>query len=95
MNAKHTPGPWKVEERKHVLGTVITYGTVIIAQVFCWGKKPSDKMRLESKANAALIAAAPDMKFALDFALCHNDNPEAWPEALEHIKKAIAKAEGK
>lgn len=105
--AKHTPGPWvaddestMVRDKKELreLGPVYWIRLAneplsSIAEVRAGHS--DDGLPKQTKANATLIAAAPDMKFALDFALCHNDNPEAWPEALKHIREAIAKAEGR
>lgn len=57
--SKHTPGPWHID--KHKDGIFIHDKlAVYIASVTSWGKK-SEKMRIESEANAALIAAAPEL----------------------------------
>lgn len=68
---KHTPTPWKLENRKKdgVMGNVITYGTILIAQVFSWGKKSKYKMREQSQANAEFIVRAVNSHEALVGAL--------------------------
>jgi len=50
---KHTPGPWTVESD----GSSITMG----GQVVITGPSPDGSTRDEEKANARLIAAAPEL----------------------------------
>jgi len=50
---KHTPGPWRIEERGHVLTPLICSGWRHIARI-C--DEPG-----ENGANARLIAAAPSL----------------------------------
>lgn len=58
METKHTPGPWYVESDR----TTVTLAgqSVIVAPA------PDRSPRAEVEANAALIAASPDMLDALD-----------------------------
>ena len=99
---KHTPGPWNIEHDKiegirpicqlyHPCGDIVDWPT----------DNPDDGDR-EAEANAALIAAAPDLLAALE-AL----QKEAWKNRTGNVKKdfsllladsaaraAIAKAKG-
>ena len=61
MTAKHTPGPWEANE----LGFVTNY----LGQVICDASRPSfvsnKAHKAREKADARLIAAAPDLLKAL------------------------------
>lgn len=64
MSTKHTPEPWKQTENKELNCIFIQSPTgLIIAKImdFC--------MRGEAKANAKLIAAAPELLAALKLCL--------------------------
>jgi len=52
--AKHTPGPWSVES-----DTRIEYGPILAGEGFCVATVSRDPR--EWKANARLIASAPDL----------------------------------
>lgn len=71
---------WKVDES----GDVITPSGRIMA--------PGESSQ-EIKANAYLIAAAPDLLLACKMA--YNLEPEHMPEILDALRAAIAKAEGR
>jgi hypothetical protein len=60
MSAKHTPGPWVVEENhnQNLVGVMVWAGGEIVAHV------PQDQHG-EANANAALVASAPDLLYAL------------------------------
>lgn len=91
----HTPGPWKV----HSTGLVITFDEVSSiaypgedgCQVFENGSET------RAKANAHLIAAAPDLLLALKellFNSLHGNGFDAHYKAQDRAKAAIAKAAG-
>lgn len=89
MSAKHTPGPW---DARSFNGGVFAQD-VFVASVYgddpdC---RPDDRMR----ANARLIAAAPELLDALiELADC---GAEAWGEdrpCVRIARAAIAKAAG-
>ena len=65
MTFKHTPGPWTVQPSQpdHGDSTVICSGDLVLARIesACW----RDDDASEDKANANLIAAAPDLLAAL------------------------------
>lgn len=102
---KHTPGPWVVEPTiiEHPSAAYVTpdrqdgrpYGGPICTLQDCEhiGGITVD----ECKANARLIAAAPDMLEALE-ALLGAVPPHVlkkWPNITKKARAAIAKAEGR
>jgi hypothetical protein len=94
MNTQHTPGPWHVGTRT---GQRYVYGPlgeeVAGPSVFTSGHE-------ETRANARLIASAPDLlAFAERVAalgrLSHaNMKPEDYAEMIDHARAAIARATG-
>jgi hypothetical protein len=87
-NTKSSPGPWAIITPIKPLRYQITSrcGTDLIAELS--GIAPSDK------ANARLIAAAPEMLDALYLALAVlKRHPEG--KALVAVEKAINKADGR
>lgn len=106
----HTPGPWAVcdEPPNEYWYKGLTIGVADpgdarrVCDVHDWGLAFGDEM---TKANAHLIAAAPDLLAACEFALAHcedfvRDQLEgtsmlnAAMEKLNPIRAAIAKAKG-
>jgi len=103
MNAKHTPGPWKVEERtkRGTYGQPVkgcaTSISVSANTVLFHCAVIADGSNLETaKANAALIAAAPELLAALEalYALVQGESPSLLEDDHhdEMIRAAIAKA---
>lgn len=95
MEQKHTPGPWYAdpyEDDCDGIG-VCAKGKGIVADVDSDYCEPE-----EMRANAHLIAAAPEMKEALqwvesafrDYSLDHGAR-----NAMVRVKAALAKAEGR
>jgi hypothetical protein len=80
-NVKHTPGPWKVESD----GMAIALGGEVITSRFA----PENAYADEARANARLIAAAPELLNALR-RLINDNSSEARLAGLA----AITKAEG-
>ena len=103
--SKHTPGPWGITADKDEHGEIRTYVgaassnfpnmySKYVAKIMGWGMDYANDS--EQKANARLIAAAPDLLAALkkwrEF-MVNNYTPEElswWGET----EAAIAKAEG-
>jgi len=88
---KHTPGPWTVESD----GTSIACST----QVFITAPAPDGAGLDEEKANAALIAAAPELLDALHVLLeqyrkLFDNNDSQQVQAYYDAKAAITKAKG-
>ena len=82
--SKHTPGPW---EASHDIDAncvaTITSGWVVVSI-------GADPNKFDAKADAQLIAAAPEMLKALEYLLTRLDDIEDERIAQE----AIAKAKG-
>ncbi len=103
MDVKHTPGPW-IEVPQNGSGPMI-------ARSYATGKQMNPTgLRLvchvlqrgssfdEDKANASLIAAAPDLLKALETLLSLHDarvdTADAWNVSMEEARAAISKAIG-
>lgn len=83
--SKSTPGPWKSDGEN--VFPVTDDGNGLIAEVM---------LRDEVAANAALIAASPDLLKALQDMVCAFEGSDrSYHPSLEAAKKAIAKAEGR
>ena len=91
----HTPGPWKLK-----LGKGIQY-TYLVADkkgqdIANWAHYPN-ATKAQTKANARLIAAAPELLDALREAYAAMEPMHHEPvvsEALDAARAAIAKATG-
>ena len=60
---KFTPGPWEIEEREANIRDMRLYGFSILTKEhrICMCQTDDDRNIPQMKANANLIAAAPDM----------------------------------
>ena len=96
---KHTPGPWIIINKHYVGGKIyrVCASGAMICDVNLQGgiMGKSDEI---PKANAHLIAAAPDLleacKMVIEFS--NDNNIHRFLEiAIPKIEQAIAKAEGK
>lgn len=86
MNAKHTPGPWIVEEVDTLLEVCNEETLFTVARVF------------RHEQNARLISAAPELLEALQSAIGMLRGCQETPERVERYERAraaIAKATGK
>ena len=107
MNTKHTPGPWKADEHGlHIWGISVggcrmELSDHLIADIRGWGHLQylPDGIRIQ-KANARLIAAAPDLLASLieitsvlDALLMVKSEPEEGSIG-GRARAAIAKATG-
>lgn len=106
MTAKHTPGPWKAClngecECGYVFGDG---GDVYVARALGPGDEEDPRPTREmQKANARLIAAAPDLLAAAEAALWALEKADCWCgpgytclkcRVIDQVKTAIAKAKG-
>lgn len=105
--SRHTPGPWRIFDSEFAIRVGIegANNTSVVA----FGAKGDDsgvwgETTEESKANARLIASAPELLWALGvlLAMVSNDPkyasetaPFIHRKALEKARQAIAKAGGK
>ena len=89
--SKHTPGPWQTSiDGERVLDNT---------ESFVANCKPTDSAFPMNKANARLIAAAPELLAALKV-LTLDAAVKSWleahdPKAIEQARAAIARAEGR
>ncbi len=101
---EHTPGPWKVDIET---GEICSPGPVVLGTIYGADDFPCNETDIseECKANARLIAAAPDMLQALRKALesvCSLKCPSVWKtgqlqphcDECKHINDIIQKATG-
>ena len=92
----HTPGPWKIVRIDGELVGSIYRGKTRI----CAGIIDDMKLRREAEANAALIAAAPDLLEALEWLLEEFDQRRLGDEAvfcradMSQVRTVIRKARG-
>ena len=90
MSTQHTPGPWKIEKNDayEEYWVQLEHYTVGPARI------------VFTKADAALIAAAPDLLDALQLcegnisSLLASAHPKVFGEWLRVVSEAIAKATG-
>lgn len=89
---KHTPGPWECTAGGFAIHRMTQQGTVEIARtndsIF---DGPGEE---ETRANARLIAAAPDLLAACEFALAvAEDRVEGnWDQVMMVMRQVIANA---
>lgn len=76
--SKHTAGPWAEFSTAQVMDKDENIIAVTSGNVW----------------DTRLIAAAPELLEACQFALQEWNEPESAPEALDRLRKAIAKADG-
>jgi len=100
MNDKHTPGPWKASEGDtNIPDCEGAWGDVkedgdhyAIATIWA----DTDELEVEAKANARLIAAAPDLLAACRAALsqmCNTVAPStSFTDVVDMLDAAISKA---
>lgn len=88
--SKHTPGPWTI-------GDFLQTGNMDIRspdKEVCLLRYRKSKTNDEVYANAALIAAAPDLLSALEEFIACGPNAGHNSELIGMVKQAIAKAKG-
>jgi hypothetical protein len=94
MTTKHTPGPWTVQDGTLTIYTLTNSVTNAVA-VACRVRLDGGSIVLgeEAKANAALIASAPDLYAALKVAADRLEEACLFQDA-EAARAALAKAGG-
>ncbi|MBB5663219.1 putative secreted protein [Rhizobium leguminosarum] len=65
VESKHTPGPWTMRIAGNGDCGISAEGTGVFAEAFAEIRHSGENARDEAKANARLIAAAPDLLDAL------------------------------
>ena len=89
---KHTPGPWLIQQGDEWTGGIVTlHGYNEDGTPIYWTVASYNRQRDEAKANARLIAAAPELLEALRWTAraLHAEHPAAIK-----ARAVIAKAEG-
>lgn len=92
--SKHTPGPWTVRNDFKLPKTYVCSTDGLKVARMMWDTK-------DGESNARLIAAAPDLLWALRYAAMFISYSEALSESkgakdvLRVLDSAIAKAEGR
>ena len=97
---KHTPGPWYYEDDSFAPYIVDSTRLIRLADVHDTPYLSSGSCgRRASKANAHLLASAPELLEALRWIVDHGDTGKggrpAYHAMRAHARAAIAKAEGK
>jgi len=89
--SKHTPGPWKIRND-------ITKDTLICSEnktIICGIHQKNLNILSETKANAQLIAAAPELLEKLEIVLKHSEEGLLINGKLaDQISDIISKVEG-
>lgn len=76
----HTPGPWQLRTVDHSLGTIETADEKFVIANTCQLRgNDYQSNHAERRANARLIAAAPDLLEALQVLASH------WPHYAAHM----------
>lgn len=89
MSTKHTPGPWKTEDRRYLITDAPDEGSIGVYAGGFWiadvhGAHVGPKSRDEADANARLIAAAPELLEALEALLQNAENKAVYISILEY-----------
>lgn len=87
----HTQGPWRLDGDANAMNLDVVSGDGRIAMLDCENFEIPDG---ELKANAALIAAAPDLLAALEDAVEALTEARYYPSELQRFRAAISKAKG-
>jgi hypothetical protein len=92
---KHTPGPWIIRQGDEWTNSIVTFdGVNTLGEPMYWEVASYNLRRKECRANANLIASAPDLLEALENWINALDDPSDWMKCRDDAKKAIAKAKG-
>lgn len=102
MGIKHTPGPWEVTQIDCLGNEIVEYGNVRPVNRHMFGHETSLPIAdfylwdmPEQRANARLIAAAPELLEALEELLAATQHLDQCHQATaDKARAAIAKAKG-
>ena len=89
--SKHTPGPWRIDE----WGDIVAGLRDIAETAHIWNDGGDDTLPEMRRANARLIAAAPDLLAACKALLdaIEGDSIAYWHPIWDDVRAAIAAAE--
>ena len=98
----HTPGPWRIEYEEPFCPELVAPDGQRVVGVKLWeddADAPGVGLNILPRANARLVAAAPELLEALEAALLRCEDcgtsGDAHCPACESARAAIAKAEGR
>jgi len=102
MTQKHTPGPWlRIDRTVYALHKMPFAGRIIDCNRFDVCVQGNDCPDEEKEANARLIAAAPELLTALEWAVARLIAPHSGPDdaakdplCIDKCKEIISKATG-
>lgn len=86
--AQHTAGPWRIQESKRPI--TAEAGSLVIIEANALIQSPA--FDSSARANAKLIAAAPDLLTALKSIIFEADTTDCGDEYIELTRENIAKA---
>ena len=97
--ASHTPGPWHVGTNGDACAVnhAVCSGPIVIAKVYGKGYPTGKGWHPESEADAMLMAAAPELLEALEFAYLNLSDLKSTKDddsVDKKIRAALAKAKG-
>lgn len=95
MNTKHTPGPWIYDERHGTIGSIFNAEGDQVAQASQLTPAKDASSHDLRRANAHLIAAAPDLLAAATQVVSLSPDSAGLPDAMFDLVRAIDKAEGR
>lgn len=90
MQSNHTPGPWTLGDENDPLVFSPVAGAYV-AQVLAYD---GGSLRSNYAADAALIAAAPELLAALQLLVRGDGQPDECARAMRAARAAIARATG-
>lgn len=93
-SARHTPGPW-FEYDPDFLGSAVAVRDEMGVRVLARMNHGAENATEEHRANANLIAAAPDLLAACVELIRGDGTSDSMQRAIDLARSAIAKAEGR
>lgn len=84
----HTPGPWTAAECGVYSTHISSHGNFYVAAL----PFPNEEVTPTDKANLALIAAAPDLRYQLDESVAMIERLRGWIKALADDHKTPDRA---
>jgi hypothetical protein len=102
MSGRHTKGPWRFDGPAFGFGALVEAGNGAFIFGIAAGDAAERRSEDECTANAALLAASPDLLEALERALPYvddaandcRDTPSEAGHILDAARAAIARAKG-
>jgi predicted RNase H-like HicB family nuclease len=94
MEHKHTPGPWAADDGSDNAYSIISESVEGFAQGWIANTMPHGKTEEEAKANATLLAAAPEMLKTLVEIVNQWDKDIMAPSYMMEVRELIKKVTG-